>query len=121
MTEGRFFSPVPETMGRGDLDAIIDERVRYTVHYAAEHSPFYRYWFRETNIKRDEIRVHEDLLHLPVISGRMIRKHQPPVTPSFKLLSAEWGDIHSIRETSGTSGTPRSFSLTWEDWQRYTE
>ena len=29
--------------------------------------------------------------------------------------------MFSIQETSGTSGTPKSFFLTWEDWQRYAE
>ena len=49
MPDGSYFSPAIETMGRDDLDALIDERVRYTVQYAAAHSPFYRHWFRENN------------------------------------------------------------------------
>ena len=121
MPVGRFFSEAIETMPRSDLDALIDERVRYTVHYAVEHSPFYRHWFRENNIRPDAIRVHEDLLDLPICSGHMIREHQPPVTPDFEFLSAEWGEIFSIQETSGTSGVPKSFFLTWEDWKRYAE
>ncbi|HVP96424.1 coenzyme F390 synthetase [Methanoregula sp.] len=110
-----------ETMDRGSLDSLIDERVRYTVTYANEHSPFYRHWFRENGIDPAEIRIHEDLLHLPVISGRTIREHQPPVTKDFGFLSAKWGDVFTIQETSGTSGTPKSFFLTWDDWRRYAE
>ena len=121
MPVGSYFSLEVETLPRSDLDALIDERVRYTVHYAAEHSPFYRHWFKMNNIRPEEIRVHEDLLHLPVCSGRMIREHQPPNTPAFEFLSAAWGDIFSIQETSGTSGVPKSFFLTWEDWKRYAE
>jgi len=60
-------------------------------------------------------------IHLPVISGRTIREHQPPATPDFQFLSADWSDIFTIQETSGTSGTPKSFFLTWEDWKRYAE
>ncbi|OPX61725.1 MULTISPECIES: coenzyme F390 synthetase [unclassified Methanoregula] len=116
-----YFSPEIETMERSDLDALIDERVRYTVHYAAEHSPFYRHWFRQNRIDPTAIRVHEDLLELPLISGKAIREHQPPVTPQFEFLSAEWSDIFSIQETSGTSGTPKGFFLTWDDWKRYAE
>ena len=37
-------------MDRDSLDNLIDERVRYTVKYAEEHSPFYRDWFRENGI-----------------------------------------------------------------------
>jgi len=121
MPDGTFFAKTIETLPRSELDALIDERVRYTVRYAAEHSPFYRHWFHENNINPDEIRVHEDLLSLPVISGKMIREHQPPNTPDFEFLSASWADIFSIQETSGTSGVPKSFFLTWEDWKRYAE
>jgi coenzyme F390 synthetase len=110
-----------ETMERGSLDALIDERVRYTIQYANEHSPFYRHWFRENSINPDEIRVHEDLLHLPIVSGRTIREHQPPLTPDFEFLSTDWKNVFTIQETSGTSGSPKSFFLSWDDWKRYAE
>ena len=116
-----YHNPATETMDRADLDALIDERVRYTVQYANEHSPFYRHWFRENGVDPAAIRVHEDLLTLPVISGKTIREHQPPVTPDFSFLSAGWEDIFTIQETSGTSGTPKSFFLAWDDWRRYAE
>jgi coenzyme F390 synthetase len=110
-----------ETMDRSDLDALIDERVRYTIRYACEHSPFYRHWFKKNRINCEDIRTHEDLLHLPLIAGRTIREHQPPLTPDFEFLSSSWGDVFTIQETSGTSGTPKSFFLTWDDWKRYAE
>jgi coenzyme F390 synthetase len=121
MQAGNFFSPDIETMQRGDLDTLIDERVRYTVKYAADHSPFYRHWFKENRIESKEIRVHEDLLSLPIISGKTIREHQPPVTAEFEFLSTDWSRVFSIQETSGTSGTPKGFFLTWDDWKRYAE
>lgn len=65
-------------MSRGDLDALIEERIHYTVKYAGEHSPFYKKWFREHGINPSDIRTHEDLRELPVISGRTIRENQPP-------------------------------------------
>jgi phenylacetate-coenzyme A ligase PaaK-like adenylate-forming protein len=121
MSAGLYFSPEIETLGRSDLDNLIDERVRYTVTYAAEHSPFYRKWFRDNRINVEEIRVHEDLLELPLIFGKTIREHQPPLTPEFEFLSSDWSSVFSIQETSGTSGTPKGFFLTWEDWKRYAE
>ncbi|PKL57958.1 MAG: coenzyme F390 synthetase, partial [Methanomicrobiales archaeon HGW-Methanomicrobiales-5] len=121
MPTGSYFSPDVETMDRGDLDALIDERVRYTVQYATEHSPFYRHWFRENHINPAEVRVHEDLFNLPIVSGKTIRQHQPPATPEFEFLSTDWNNVFSIQETSGTSGTPKGFFLTWDDWKRYAE
>jgi coenzyme F390 synthetase len=116
-----FHNPAIETMERGDLDALIDERVRFTVRYAQERSPFYRHWFREHRIDPREIRLHEDLLELPIISGRTIREHQPPGTPAFEFLSTPCRSVFTIQETSGTSGTPKAFFLTWDDWKRYAE
>lgn len=108
-------------MERGDLDALIDKRIHYTVKYAAENSPFYQKWFKDHKIKPENIRSHEDLLELPIISGKTIRNYQPPEKPDFFFKSVDWTDVYTIHETSGTSGTPKSFFLTWEDWQRYSE
>jgi coenzyme F390 synthetase len=108
-------------MDRASLDSLIDERVRYTIRYASEHSPFYRHWFEDNRISPGDIRVHEDLLTLPIISGKSIRENQPPLTPDFRFLSAGGGEVFTIQETSGTSGVPKSFFLTWDDWKRYAE
>ena len=108
-------------MDRGELDALVEERVRYTVRYAAENSPFYRKWFEKHGVNPGDIKAHEDLLELPIISGETIRENQPPETKEFMFRSAGWEDVFTIHETSGTSGTPKSFFLTWEDWERYAE
>ena len=46
-----YFNEEIETMPRDELDALVDERIKYTVKYAFENSPFYRKWFNENNIK----------------------------------------------------------------------
>ncbi|WP_366929862.1 hypothetical protein [Methanocalculus sp.] len=60
-----YFREAIETMPRDDLDSVIDERVRYTIQYAHDHSPFYRKWFQKNSIDIRESREHEDLLKLP--------------------------------------------------------
>ncbi|MFA6331584.1 MAG: coenzyme F390 synthetase [Methanoregula sp.] len=110
-----------ETMERGDLDALIEERIQYTIRYANEHSPFYRHWFREHRIDPSTIRTHDDLSRLPVISGAAVRANQPPARKDYGFLSAAPEDIFTIHETSGTSGTPKSFFLTWQEWERMAE
>ena len=111
MTTGMFYNPEIETMERSELDSLIDERIRYTVNYAAENSLFYKKWFREHKIEPSDIRSHEDLLELPIISGKTIRENQPPVTEEFGFRTVGWKDVFTIHETSGTSGTPKSFFL----------
>ncbi|BDZ70246.1 phenylacetate--CoA ligase family protein [Methanobacterium petrolearium] len=104
-----YFREKIETMPRNELDAVLDERVRYTVAYAAENSIFYRKWFQKNNINPADIREHEDLRELPIISGKTVRKHQPLETDDFEFRSVDWDEVYTIHETSGTSGTPKSF------------
>ena len=116
-----YFRPDIETMTRESLDELIDERVRYTIKYAVKNSLFYKNWFKEHKIKPDSIKTHEDLRKLPVIDGSTIRNNQPPQKPEFMFRSVPLPEVYTIHETSGTSGIPKTFFLTWDDWNRYAE
>jgi coenzyme F390 synthetase len=118
---GPYFREKIETMPRKELDALVDDRIRYTVGYAYDNSPYYRKWFDKTGVKPSDVQDHEDLRELPIISGGVIRERQPPETEEFEFKSTPWNNVFTIHETSGTSGMPKSFFLTWEDWQRYSE
>src|SRR5665811_384280 len=97
-------------MDRGELDALVDERIRYTVQFAAENSPFYRKWFRTNKIDPSTITEHEDLRDLPIIPGKNVRERQPLKTKKFNFNSLAWPKVYTIHETSGTSGNlNRSF------------
>lgn len=117
----QYFRENMETIPRDELDSLVDERIRYTVEYAYENSPFYRKWFDKNDVKPKDVKEHEDLRELPIISGKTVRENQPPETDGFEFKSTDWKDIFTIHETSGTSGTPKSFFLTWDDWNRYAE
>lgn len=116
-----YFNKEIETMDRGALDVLVEERIKYTVEYAYKNSPFYRKWFKENRISASDIRSHEDLRELPIITSKTLRKRQPPETEKFEFKCMGWNDIYTVHETSGTSGTPKSFFLTWDDWNRYAE
>ncbi len=118
---GSYFREDIETLPRDELDELVDERIRYTVEYAYENSPFYRKWFDKTGTIPSDVQDHEDLRELPIVSGEVIRENQPPETNIFEFKSTSWKNIFTIHETSGTSGVPKSFFLTWGDWQRYSE
>jgi coenzyme F390 synthetase len=116
-----FFNKTIETMKRKELDALVENRIRYTIKYANENSPFYKKWFRKHNITPNQIKTHDDLLNLPIISGRTIRKNQPPESQDFQFKSIDWNKVFTIHETSGTSGSPKTLFFTWNDWKRYAE
>jgi phenylacetate-coenzyme A ligase PaaK-like adenylate-forming protein len=106
-----FFSEAIETMSQDELDALVDERVRYTVQFTAEKSPFYCKWFRANRIDPKAVREREGLRDLPIISGKHVRERQPPET-EVEFKCTDWPDVYTIHETSGTSGNPKSFFLT---------
>ncbi|MGV8143667.1 MAG: coenzyme F390 synthetase, partial [Methanothermobacter sp.] len=116
-----YFREDMEKMPREELDSLVEERIRYTVKYALENSPFYRKWFKDNKIEASEIRSHEDLRELPMISGKTMQERQPPETEEFEFKCASWDEISTIHETSGTSGMPKSFFLTRDDMNRYAE
>jgi len=116
-----FFNQTIETMKRENLEALIEDRIRYTIKYANENSPFYRKWFHKHNVDPNQIQTHADLLKLPIVSGNTIRKNQPPVSQDFHFRSIDWNQVFTIHETSGTSGSPKTFFFTWNDWERYAE
>ena len=116
-----YFREDIETLPRNELDGLVDERIRYTVKYAYENSPYYRKWFDKNGVKYYDVHNHEDLRELPIISGSVIRENQPPETNDFEFKSTSWDNVFTIHETSGTSGVPKSFFLTWDDWKTYAE
>ncbi|MGZ4857350.1 MAG: coenzyme F390 synthetase [Methanobacteriaceae archaeon] len=116
-----YFREEIETMARDELDALVDERIQYTVKFAVNNSPFYRKWFQKNQINPADIRSHEDLRELPIISGKTVRERQPPETSEYEFKCIDWDQVYTIHETSGTSGTPKSFFLTWDDWNRFAE
>lgn len=121
MIMNSYFNEEIETMERDGLDSLVEERIKYTIKYAYENSPFYRKWMDENQIKRSDIKSHEDLRELPIISGKTIREKQPPETSDFEFRSIDWDKVFTVHETSGTSGVPKTFFLTWDDWNRYAE
>ena len=116
-----YFNDEIETMSREDIDALVEERIKYTVEYAYKYSPFYKKWFKENRINISDIKSHEDLRELPIITSKTLREKQPPETKNFEFKCVDWDEIYTIHETSGTSGMPKSFFLTWDDWNRYAE
>jgi coenzyme F390 synthetase len=116
-----FLNEEIEIMDRQNLDSIVEDRIRYTVNYANENSAFYRKWFRKSGVNPKQIRTHSDLLNLPIVNSNIIRENQPPISQDFQFRNIDWSEGFTIHETSGTSGTPKTFFLTWKDWERYAE
>ncbi len=95
-----------EKWPREKLEKFQWERLKETLQYAYDHSPYYRRKWNEAGIRPDDIRTPEDLKKIPVITKQELIRHNQ--------------DIHSDEHfpkkffsvTSGTTGESLSF---WKD------
>lgn len=89
-----------------------EEKLRKAVHYAAEHSPFYRNLFAKHQINPDEITRLEDLAKIPFTTKEDLQHHND----DFFCVGPE--KIVDYSTTSGTLGDPVSFGLSDSDLER---
>ncbi len=54
-----YFNEDIETLPRDELDELVDERIRYTVKYAYDNSPYYRKWFNTNGVNYRDVHNHE--------------------------------------------------------------
>ncbi len=115
------WNPAAETMSRANLDQLIRERLRYTVRYAYENSPFYHETFRARKVYPNDIRDVRDLRKLPIVTKKDVVANQPPTTQEFRFFSAPQQEMASRHATSGSRGTPKWTACSYDDWKASAE
>lgn len=77
------------------------------VHYAYEHSPFYRKLYDQVGVDISGITSLDDIQKLPIITKEMVRKHSEEflTVPLRKVMKGH---------TSGSTGTPLHFYYDWD-------
>jgi phenylacetate-CoA ligase len=119
-TPKQAFSPL-ETMSLDELRAIENTALRKQVRYLHEHSLFYRAKFDQAGIKPDDIRSVEDLAHVPFTEKSELRQSLADGPPLGLHVAAPLDDVVQIQATSGTTGRPSYFGLTWHDCDVWNE
>lgn len=89
-----------------------EERLKETMRYLAEHSPFYKRMFDDNNINIDDIKTIEDLTKIPTTSKNDLQSN------NADFICVDSVDIIDYVTTSGTLGEPVTFALTDSDLQR---
>lgn len=103
------------------LDRLRDERVRETVSYCYERSPYYRRKLDELGVAPAEIRGVDDLERLPILLTKederelQERSRAELGHPFGEHLCAVPAEIVSVSSTSGSTGTPTFYAFTAED------
>jgi len=89
-----------------------EERLKETLKYLAEYSPFYKKMFREHNIEISQITHLSDLYKIPVTTKEDLQKYND----EFICIDKE--NIIDYVTTSGTLGEPVTFALSDNDLDR---
>ena len=89
-------------VGREEILAFRNRRLRQIVDYASQNVPFYRELFARSGLKARDLRTAEDLRQLPISSAQDFRS-----LPAEQVLSPRFNAAKLVsRSTSGTSGRP---------------
>ncbi|MEM4294574.1 MAG: hypothetical protein QXV86_02270, partial [Candidatus Caldarchaeum sp.] len=101
MKEARFFSRQLETMPRREIEALRDQRLRWTVKHAYENNLFYRRRLDSAGVSPDDVKTASDLRKLPFTTKDDLRSLYP-----YGILAVPRTEILEVHATSGTTGVP---------------
>ncbi len=104
--------PEIEKASTAEIKSFQEEKLKETLQYMNEKSPFYKRFFKENNIQISKIRTLEDLQRIPVTT----KDHLQQFNNDFICVAKS--EIIDYVTTSGTLGDPVTFALTDADLER---
>ena len=104
--------PEIEKASTAEIKTFQEEKLKKTLQYLDENSPFYKRFFKESNIRISEIKTLEDIQKIPVTT----KDHLQQFNDDF--ICVPKSEIIDYVTTSGTLGDPVTFSLTDNDLER---
>ena len=107
-------SAAVETASPNQLKLWKEERLRSLYQRTWEHNRFYRNRWQEHGIRADDIRSLDDIAKLPVISKTDLETDLA-VHPPFGTYQGDFSAIR-VQASSGSSGNPKPFFQTRNDW-----
>jgi phenylacetate-CoA ligase len=105
-----------ESMPRGELQALQEERLRALVRRAYERVPFYREAMQARGLRPEDIRSLADLPKLPFTTKRDFRDNYP-----LGLLAVPAEEVIRVHASSGTTGKPTVVAYTRADIELWSE
>src|SRR5690554_296138 len=104
--------PAIEKASRDEIKTFQETKLKETLQYLKENSPYYKRFFDENKIQISEINTLEDLREIPVTT----KDHLQQFNDDF--LCVQKSQIIDYVTTSGTLGDPVTFALTNNDLDR---
>jgi phenylacetate-CoA ligase len=109
--------PAPQSLPREQLTAIQDERLRATVAYVYERSPYWRGKFDEVGVSPRDIAGVADLHRLPFTTRAELDADQAEHPPFGSYACSPRESWQGLYTTSGTSGRKLKRLVSHRDWR----
>ena len=120
-SEARYWDEHLETMPSEQRDELVLSKVRKTMEWAYERSPFYRKRWAGAGLEPGDIKSLHDFERVPTITKSDLREDQAENPPFGSYLCVDPSDVKRIHGTSGTSGRPTAFAWTRRDMDAIAE
>lgn len=104
-----------ERASRSQLRRWQEERLGSLYRRAWKHIPFYRERWEEQGLRPDDVRSLDDISRLPVVSKRDFESDLA-AHPPFGTYQGDFSAIR-VQASSGSSGNPKPFFQTRNDWE----
>src|SRR5690554_4829351 len=104
--------PAIEKASRDEIKTFQETKLKETLQYLKENSPYYKRFFDENKIQISEINTLEDLREIPVTTKDQLQKFNDD------FICVPRSEIIDYVTTSGTLGDPVTFALTDNDLNR---
>lgn len=105
-----------ETMSRGELTSVQNDRLKNMIRRIYHNVPFYRNKFQEIGLYPEDIKSVEDLSKLPFTIKQDMRDNYP-----YGLFATELNEIVRLHASSGTTGKPTVVGYTRQDINNWSE
>lgn len=103
-----------ETMGRGAIRALQEERFQNAWKHIWDNAPAQRKLLLDAGVEQNGIRSLDDVHTLPFTDKKAFTKHYP-----FGLFAVPQGDVVRLHSTSGTTSKPSMGGYTAGDMQHW--
>lgn len=104
--------PKIETASMAEIKTFQEQKLRETLRFVSQHSPFYKKRFADSGISVSDIKTVEDLQKLPVTTKADLQQFNDD------FLCVPPNKIIDYATTSGTLGDPVTFGMTDNDLER---
>lgn len=118
----QYYNPLIETLPKEKLRMLQLKKFKRILEWAYENAPFYRKFYREAGMEPGDIKTFDDIRKVPKIEKDMMRdvQNREPF-PYGDMMTVSTDRVTTLRQTSGTSGTPVYQGCTWQDWEWWIE